>query len=282
MVDGRLNKIRVGAIIQARMKSERLPGKILMPLPFPDGKPLLSWVISSCKRSTFIDEVIVASSDGEENDVLVPFCEQASVHLFRGDENDVLGRFIAVSRAHKLDVVVRLTGDNPLIDVNVLDRAINAHVTSANDYTITTGLPLGMNLEVVSSNALRSIASYDLTNDHKEHVTLFFKNNPKYKTESIKINEYPELRNIRLTVDYPSDMAVVSHVLFLLGKDEKVSLSWLNKIFKDHRWIFSVNASNQQRLQVLSDKDDILFGISLLENNGLNHSAHILKRHGHV
>jgi len=109
--------------------------------------------------------------------------------------------------------VVRLTADNPIIDVHLLDKTITEHLTNSNDYTCSEGLPVGMNFEVVSSKALLETAESKVSDADKEHVTMYVRNNDRYKKSVFTINCNPLFKLLRLTVDYASDYTLVSTLL---------------------------------------------------------------------
>src|SRR5688500_5242636 len=113
---GQPNSPKVGFIIQARMKSTRLPGKVLLPIPLHGGKPIIQWIVDNVKKSGFEKKIILATSTNEEKDPLVAYCKTNSIECFRGDEENVLSRFIQILELNAFDLVVRLTGDNPLLD----------------------------------------------------------------------------------------------------------------------------------------------------------------------
>ena len=250
MVVGQSDKLKIGVIIQARMKSERLPGKVLMPLPFPNGKPLLWWIVEGARRSSKVDKIIVASSENKENDPLEIFCAENSVPLFRGSEEDVLSRFIELDKENEFDVVVRLTGDNPIVDLSTLNEVIEKHVTNKNDYTITSGLPLGMNIEVVAGHVLLKLQHEALSADDREHVTLCIRNSKRYKTQSIDFTKHKNLQKLRLTIDYPSDFIVLSLILSLLKLGEFPDIDFIDRLNTEHAWLFTSNIDNVQRNQV--------------------------------
>lgn len=247
MAVGQSGKPVVGAIIQARMKSERLPGKIVMPLPHPFGKPLLSWIVASAQRSTFVSAVTIATSTGAENDILESLSVKLGVNLFRGSENDVLSRYTSVSHVQKLDVVIRLTADNPIVDTRILDEVIERHIRNKNDYTHTTGLPMGMNFEVVSAPALLSLEKETLTSADQEHVTLFIRNSSKFKKEEVFFFKDEQWSSLRLTVDYPSDFAALSLIFAQLQPGEFPGLEFIGKIKDISPWMLEVNNANIQK-----------------------------------
>jgi spore coat polysaccharide biosynthesis protein SpsF len=277
MVDGPLDKLRIGAIIQARMKSSRLPGKILLPLPFADGKPLLSWIVEGVRRSRYVNQVVLATSLESENDCLETFSVDYNVPLFRGSEDDVLSRFVAVIKEHNFDIVIRLTGDNPIVDVKTLDEAIEYHISSKRDYTKTSGLPIGTNFEIVSGHALVQLQNYDLTLDDREHVTLFLRRTDFFKKSELQLCKDDNFSHVRLTVDYPSDFAALS-VMLSLAKNGVPDLAFIKEVRLSHDWIFNINADNIQRQQFSTEHDEINNAIGYLEQIGMNRAALILKK----
>ncbi|MEX0595148.1 MAG: glycosyltransferase family protein [Candidatus Paceibacterota bacterium] len=266
MVAGQLNNIKIGAIIQARMKSTRLPGKVLLPLPFQNGKPLLKWIIDELIKSNLIDYQIVATSTRKENDQLEAFVEDISyADLFRGKEEDVLSRFIEITKLKNLDHVIRFTGDNPFIDIEILNKTIEYHLKTGNDYTNTKDLPIGMNFEIISSNALLNIDTSKLTKEEKEHVTLNIKNSKEFKKSTFRIKEIKPLNNLRLTVDYPSDFALVSILVNILPKNSNPGIKFIQNIKENYPWIFEINEDNLQIKQFSSTEKEIDTAIEILE-----------------
>lgn len=247
MAVGLLNK-KISFIIQARMQSTRLPGKILMPLPFGGTTPLLGHIVESLKKSKLNYFITVATSFNTENDILVPFCKIHEIDCFRGEEDDVLSRFNAVLEGKDYDVVVRLTADNPFIDIELLDTTIIKHIESDADYTVSQGLPLGMNFEIISASALQSLASKALTDQDKEHVTLFIKNSGLYKLNFIKPIEKDSYNQLRLTIDYPSDYLVISALFTIyLSSKKSLGLPLIDYCLEEYSWLFEINQNNFQK-----------------------------------
>jgi spore coat polysaccharide biosynthesis protein SpsF len=258
------------------MQSERLPGKVFFKLPNGRGKPLLQWITDTVNNSQLIDDCVVATSENEENDEIIDFCSKHEQKYFRGSEEDVLSRFISVAKTEKANVVIRLTGDNPIIDVTILEKTIKQHIDSSSDYTNTTGLPLGMNFEIISGLALQSVSG-DATPDEKEHVTLYFKNRGRYKKKQIDISRFKELAGLRLTVDYPEDYLVVSHVLSNLEGDRLPSLQLVKDVYDHAPWIFQANTDNIQKKVYTSLEEEKKEALQLLRRAGFQKSAEYLE-----
>ena len=246
MVDGLQNK-KIAFIIQARMGSTRLPGKILMPLPFESDKCLLNWITDNLKKSGFRNTIFIATSLSSKNDPLEVFCRKNAVKCYRGSEEDVLSRFIDITTTNEFDLVVRFTGDNPFIDVDLLDKSIASHLEKQADYTTTAGLPLGMNFEIIGTKAFDGLDKKHLSASEKEHVTLHFKNSGDYKLYTF----YPikeNLSSLRLTVDYPSDFLLVSAILSIAEKrNVKPDIHLIKYCLEMYPWIFKINQDNVQK-----------------------------------
>jgi len=204
------------AVLQARMSSRRLPGKVLAPVL---GLPMMQRQIERIRFSTTIDRLVVATSTMDEDDAIATLCNSVGQPCFRGPLDDVLGRFVgALDRFGPADHVVRLTADCPLIDWNVIDLCVLEHVASAADCTsnaIERSFPDGLDVEVIRASALRAAAAAAQDRESREHVTPFIYAHPE--TFRIRhITQSEDLANLRWTVDRPDDMAFVREVYALL------------------------------------------------------------------
>lgn len=279
MEGGQLNKIKVCFIIQARMNSSRLPGKVLMPIPIIGGKPIIQWIVDELKKSKLDFEIIVASSIDSNNDVLENYCKDNLIKIFRGDENDVLSRFILITKNETPDVVVRLTGDNPIIDITLLEHVIFQHIENKNDYTSTESLPIGMNMEVISPDALISLQNVDTTHSEKEHVTLYFKNHSNFKKQIIRLLEDYRFSKVRLTVDYISDYLVVSQVLQISKTTNIFGFELISKISEQYNWVYQGNINNIQKKTPVDLEDEFEIAYSVLVEYELLEAAQILRNY---
>ena len=150
-------------------------------------------------------------------------------------------RFYDCSKLYGFDQIIRLTGDNPIIDTEILTEIIDKHIGAGVDYTSTTGLPLGCNFEIISFSALEKSHSNSTSLLEREHVTIHVQDNDKFTKQNIYFESNP---NIRLTVDYPSDYALLSIVFDMLGDDFGID-DVLNLIDK-YPWLKDINSSNKQ------------------------------------
>lgn len=194
------------------MSSTRLPGKVLRPLL---GAPMLARQIERISRSRRIDRLVVATSDHPSDDPLEAFCREIRVPVYRGSLTDVLGRYWGAARAFgPSENIVRLTGDCPLTDWEIIDATIDFHLEEDADYTSNDQeptFPKGLDVEVFKTIHLAD--AYDLARDpfEREHVTPYFYRNPdRYKLANLECE--PSLGHLRWTVDTPEDFAFVERV----------------------------------------------------------------------
>ena len=196
--------MNVGVIIQARMGSTRLPGKVLKPIA---GKVLLDHVLGRLSLLAYPVEVVVATSDLPQDDAIVRHCQSRSVAVYRGSETDVLDRYYQCACENGFAHVVRLTADNPFTDVEELQRLIEQHLTQHNDYTHSFGsMPLGVGAEIFTFAALEKSVLEGHAPNHREHVNEYIQENPNFFR--IGVLELPAAKrcpDLRLTVDTEDD-----------------------------------------------------------------------------
>jgi spore coat polysaccharide biosynthesis protein SpsF len=171
-----MKKPRTVAIIQARMGSSRLPGKVMMKV---GGRPLLVYLVERISKARTLDNIVVATTTNPRDNVVIEECERRGIPNFRGSEDDVLGRYVSAARACAAGIVVRVTADNPLTDPDSIDRVVDALAATDAEYAIETGLPVGTCGEAMTWGGLSFINSVANTARWREHVTLYAKENPQ-------------------------------------------------------------------------------------------------------
>jgi spore coat polysaccharide biosynthesis protein SpsF len=204
--------VTVLAILQARMSSRRLPGKVLAPVL---GQPMIQRQIGRIRHAARIDKLVVATSTMSDDDAIAELCKAIGQPCFRGSLDDVLGRFAgALDRHGPAENVVRLTADCPLIDWAIIDRCVDEHIAAGADYTsnaIERTFPDGLDVEVISSEALRAAAKEARDREAREHVTPFIYSDPaRFRIRHLTQSE--NLAAVRWTVDNPDDLAFVRRV----------------------------------------------------------------------
>lgn len=207
---------KIGAIILARMKSTRLPGKVMLSLR---GKPVLQCIVERLENSDYIDKIIIATGDNVSCDPIASMCDRLGYSCFRGSEDDVLSRFVGAASFYNLDAVVRITGDCPMVDWRAVDTMIHILLHTGCDYcsnVIHRTYPIGLDAEVISTDILEEIDRLAEGVDRQHITTYIYKTHPdKYKMINLVAEDglyYPELR---VTLDTLEDY-IVLHTLYEL------------------------------------------------------------------
>jgi len=271
---------KVGGIIQARINSTRLPNKILLNLPYNSKQTLLENIIYRAKKSLFIDDVVVATTNLKPDDVVEDLCKSIKINCFRGEEEDVLSRYFNAAKKYSFDIVVRLTGDNPCIDFELIDKTITRHIENNNDYTKTILYPLGINVEVLSFSVLKKSFTLSNNEEEREHVTLFIINNlAQFKIEEIKAsNKYQNL-NLRLTVDKIEDYALMCCIFDELWDSNKnFNLGDIALLFGRKPWLKFINGNVMQKEVFASEIEELKEAVKILNLQELNKAAKVLDK----
>jgi len=198
------------AIVQARMGSVRFPGKVLQPVC---GTPLIGLLLERLGRSRHIDQIVLATSEDARNEPLASYVTGLGVTVFRGSEKNVLDRYYRAARSVAADVVIRITGDCPLIDPQLVDTVIEKFRASGADYVSNTSPPTypdGLDTEVFRFSALETAWKQASTDFQKEHVTPFLRESPQFT--KLTITHDTDVSTERWTVDEPADLDPVRRV----------------------------------------------------------------------
>lgn len=209
-MDGKAKNL---CIIQARLGSSRLPGKVLLKVK---GRTLLEYEISRVERVKKINKIVVATGLNKENDKIFDLCKKIKIDCFRGSENDVLDRFYqCAGRYPEYKNIIRLTGDCPLIDPKIIDQVVEYYEQGKFDYVANSypeeTFPDGLDVEIFTREALNQAARQAKLSSEREHVTLYIKNQAGFKKGSFKADH--NWGQIRLTVDNPEDFVVVKFLI---------------------------------------------------------------------
>jgi spore coat polysaccharide biosynthesis protein SpsF len=197
--------VKVVAIIQARMGSTRLPGKVLKDLC---GETVLARVVNRTRRATLLNEVVVATSVQPADDAIVQECGRLSVACFRGDEADVLDRYYRAAEKFSADAIVRITSDCPLIDPEVSDKTIRAFLDQHPDYAsnvLQRSYPRGLDTEVMTFAALQSAQREARDPYQREHVTPFLYQHPD-RFRLVSVTGDRDYSHYRWTLDTREDL----------------------------------------------------------------------------
>ncbi|RDW20775.1 cytidylyltransferase domain-containing protein [Oceanobacillus chungangensis] len=204
--------MKVIGIIQARMTSTRLPGKVMKTV---NGTTLLEYQLERVKRSKRLDQIIVATTNNGTEQPIVDLCRDLNITIYQGSEEDVLERYYQTAKKHHADIIVRMTSDCPLIDPKVIDKIIKFYLDNNYDYVSNTQIrsfPRGMDTEVFSMDNLEAAYLKASEDYEKEHVTPYFYLNPNLYSIGQFVSK-PDTSKYRLTVDTEEDFELISTLI---------------------------------------------------------------------
>lgn len=241
--------MKTGAIIQARMGSTRLPGKVMKKI---EEKTVLAHVIDRVKQSKLIDEIIIATTNLEQDSVIESEALNCGVKIFRGSEDDVLSRYYYAAKENNLDIIIRITSDCPLIDPMVVDEIIdyylknNYHIVSnAGSESYTRTFPRGFDTEVFSFKILENAFNNAQKKHQREHVTPYIYEESDHTFFYTNNTDYSKYR---LTLDTVEDFALITEIYKRLYKGEHdFYLMEIVKLFEQDPTLFDINAHIEQK-----------------------------------
>jgi len=234
------------AIIQARISSMRLPGKVLIDIC---GKPMLWYVVKRTKWAKHINKVVVATSTESFDNPIVDFCKKYKIGYFRGDLEDVLSRYYHCARKYKADVIVRVTADCPLIDGTLIDRGLATLRKSKTDYlsnTVVRTFPRGFDFEIFKFSALNKAYRNTKEDPEKEHVTPYIWRNHPEKFKIGQLKRRGDKSGYRITVDTWEDFKVVKELIEKFSAHEK-NAEEIIEILDKHPELVKINKNIDQK-----------------------------------
>lgn len=234
------------AIIQARMGSSRLPGKVLKDI---GGKPMLFRVVVRARRAQSLGQVVVATTTDFDDDPVFSFCQSHGFPCYRGHPWDVLDRYYQAARVFNAQTIIRLTGDCPLIDPGEIDRTVSAFHKADVDFATNRlpppwkrTTPIGMDAEVVSFNALERAWREAEAGYAREHVMPYLYEEPgRFKT--LLVDHDPDLGHFRLTVDTPQDLELVRKIYANFDQSDEFSLGDVRSLLSTKPDLLRINAT---------------------------------------
>ena len=257
------------AIIQARMNSSRLPGKIMLTVC---EKPLLLHQIERMKDSKTIDKIVIATSVKKEDDIIKKFCDKNGIMCVRGSENDLLSRYKMAADATHSDIIVRLTSDTPLLEHDVIDSVVNTYIQNkydfvSNCYPLPRTFPDGMNVEVFSKEILDEMHFNAKKPSEREHVTFYVLMQPK-KFKIFRVDTMKDVSDYRFNLDYKLDYEFIKEVFNNLYKNEQIFLlEDIIKFLEKNPKILKINSEIEPYKGILNSfEEDTKMGFKKSEN----------------
>jgi spore coat polysaccharide biosynthesis protein SpsF len=238
------HKMKTVALIQARMSSRRLPGKVLQDIA---GQPMLLRVVRRAKQARSIDLVAVITSIHEDDDAIGMLCEENGIPCFRGSLDDVLDRYYQAAIYFQADIVVRLTADCPLLDPAIIEQVVKTFKQNSFDYVaniVEVTYPDGLDTEVFRFETLERAWKEARLKSEREHVTVYILKHPElFRLGSVKQEQ--DLSAIRWTVDTSQDLKFV-RTIYSFFQDADFGMHDILKLMKEHPEITKIH-SGQQR-----------------------------------
>lgn len=247
-----MSEKNIVAIIQARMGSRRLPGKVLKDI---GGRPMLSWVVERASRAQTIDKVVVATTTEASDQPIAEFCSQADYAYTRGKVYDVLDRYYTASQQFEADVIVRLTADCPVIDPNIIDKTVQTFLDArppadfvANRLPPPWGrtYPIGLDVEVCTFRGLETAWKQAKRPHQREHVMPYlYENEDRFNI--LLVNHERDYGNLRWTVDTPADLTLIREVVSRFGERDDFSWDEILALFEREPALKKINADVEHK-----------------------------------
>lgn len=218
--------MRIGSIIEARMSSTRLPGKVLLKVK---NKTILDHLVKRIKLVNKINKIIVATTKNETDERIVNWCQKKKINFFRGSEKNVLERVYLTAKKYKLDIIILITGDCPIIDHNLISETLNVFLKNKADYVSNNHIrtyPDGMDVQVFNFKSLKK--SYKIARGklEKEHVTLNIRRNPKlFKPIYVMAPDELHWPELGLTLDELGDYKLIKKIIEIFYKQKNYNFS---------------------------------------------------------
>lgn len=250
---------KVVAIIQARMGSTRLPGKVLKEI---SGKPLLWHLINRLRKSKSLQDIVIATTTNESDKKIIEFCKKNAVNYFAGSENDVLDRYYQAGKKFEAYSIARITADCPVIDPQIVDEVINEYTKVGYDVCGLSGeFPDGLDVEVFSFKALEDTWKNAKLLSEREHVTPYMWNHP----EKFRLGKYVKFENLghyRWTVDEERDLRFIREIFSRLYKPDEIFLTYdILRLMEREPELLKINTGiirNEGYLKSLKQDEELL------------------------
>ncbi len=255
------NKQHTVALVQARMSSSRLPGKVLKNI---NGKPMIAWVVERTLQAKSVDYVAVATTTDPADDAIENWCRESKTACYRGSMFDVLDRFYKAAKLYAADIIVRVTADCPVIDPQVIDETVAAYHSHEADFAANRlpppwgrTYPIGLDTEVCRFSALERAWKEAKKAHEREHVMPFLYDVPD-RFKVYQLNTSPDFGTLRWTVDTPEDLEFIRAVFEHLPDTE--SFTWLDvlAVTKQHPELNAINSDIKHK--VFDDVDSRMKG----------------------
>lgn len=280
--------MKIGAIIQARSSSTRLPDKILKNLPFGKDITVLEQDIKRIRRSKLLNEIIVATTNKEEDERIINICKKEGILWFKGSCDNVLERHYLAAKENHIDTIVRITSDCPCADATIIDEMIDIFIMAECDYLtncLEKTYPHGLDIEIFSTAAIEEAYFNANENFEKEHVTPYiYRSHPdKFNIRTIVAPEGLRRPDIRITLDTIEDYALLCSVYDYLYSEEYTFTAYdIVKLFEQKPWLLFINDKIIHKKICNTLEEEINEAEKILELQDLKRVSQYLKDHSLV
>ena len=236
--------MKIIAVVQARMNSKRLPGKVMLSII---GKPLVWHIYDRLKKSKLVSDVIVSTGNSEKNELLCKFLTDNNIPHFFGNETDLIDRLYQTAKHFNADIIVRVTGDCPLTDPKIMDNLISTFIDSPEKYDVVVNnqeytFPHGLDVEVYSFQILERLWNEIKNPEFREWFTLYLKkNNSNFNI--LNVRNLKNLSSHRWTVDYPEDFEFIKLIYEnLYAENPNFTMDDILKLLKQKPELLKINS----------------------------------------
>ena len=276
--------MEIGAIIQARISSTRLPGKILKELPCDSGITCLEQVIRRLKKSKRLNKIIIATTEETEDKLIVNIAKKEDVKYFRGSKENVLSRYYFAAKENNIDIIVRITSDCPCIDTAITDLTIDDYINKMADYTTNSlfrTYPHGLDVEVFNFDTLEKAHKNATKNYEKEHVTPYIHRNPQiFRVNEIKAPKELYAPDIRITLDTEEDYALLCAVFdYLYPKNKYFNAYDIVNLFNEKPWLKLINKKMIQKKIFNTLEEELEEATKILDLQDLNKARDFIREY---
>jgi spore coat polysaccharide biosynthesis protein SpsF len=234
--------MKVGFLITARLKSSRLPYKLLLDL---NGKTMIERVIDRTKEVVASEDVVICTSNNSQDDPLEAIAQRNGVKCFRGSEPDVLDRLCEAADKFGYDYILNITGENPLFSIEMAEQAKSKLIETQADFLMINGLPIGCAVYGLRVDALRVVCS--IKQEVDTEIWGYLINRPEiFNVVSLNAPDELRLENVRITSDYPEDFELISQLFFKLKEDKIPSYKSVKELLDKNPELLTINAAHKQ------------------------------------
>lgn len=273
--------MKIGTIIQARISSTRLPFKVLKKLPYNSNLTVLDQMIRRVKKTKLVESIIIATTTEPEDEQIIEIAKRNKVDFIKESKEDVLSRYYYAAKKFNLDIIVRLTGDCPCIDWNIIDNVVQVYKDGNFDFVsnvLERTFPYGLDVEVFSLKVLQEAFLNAKEYKHREHVTPYIFLSGKFKIKNVCAPKEFHKPEIRITLDTEEDYALLCVVYdFLYPKNIFFDTYDIIKLFKEKPWLYLINKKVVHKKLFNSFEEEVKEAIRVLDLQELKRVKNFLQ-----